>query len=144
MFLKTLKPLLVFGLIFVFWQAQANTFLLHSLEGINPPRWEKLGQRKVNYKIERDEIMVTARDGRFTAVKLKVRKGAVNMHKMIIHFGDGSKQQVNLKNKIPAGGETRVINLKGKQKRVIRKVVFWYDTRNLANNRATVELWGRH
>lgn len=144
MFLKVLKPLLFFALIFVFGQTQANTFLPHSQEGINPPRWEKLGQRKVNYKIDRDEIMVNARDGRFTAVKLKVRKGAVNMHKMTIHFGDGSKQQVNLKNKIPAGGETRVINLKGKQKRVIRKVVFWYDTKNLANNRATVELWGRH
>jgi hypothetical protein len=141
---KSLKLLLLLTLIFVFGQTQAHSILPQVREAINPPLWEKLGQRKVNYKIDRDEIMVTARDGRFSAIKLKVKKGAVNMHKMTIHFGDGTIQQVNLKNRIPAGGETRVIDLKGNKKRVIRKVVFWYDTRNLANKKAVVELWGRH
>lgn len=141
---KSLKTLLLLTLVLVFGQSQANAIQPRNLEGINAPRWENLGQRKVNYSLDRDEIMVTARDGRFSAVKLKVRKGAINMHKMTIHFGDGTKQQVNLRNKIPAGGETRVVNLKGNKKRVIRKVVFWYDTKNLANKRATVELWGRH
>ncbi len=144
MLTKSLKTLLLLALIFVFGQTQANTLPTLDTEGINPPRWEKLGQRKVNYSLDRDEIMVTALDGRFSAVKLMVKKGGINMHKMVIHFGDGTKQQVNLKNKIPAGGATRVIQLKGQKKRVIRKVVFWYDTKNLANKRATVELWGRH
>ncbi|MCB0637636.1 MAG: hypothetical protein KDC54_13495, partial [Lewinella sp.] len=33
-----------------------------------PPVWEKLGQRRVNYGLDRDEILVTAAEGRFTAL----------------------------------------------------------------------------
>jgi hypothetical protein len=140
----SLKTFLLLSCLLVFGQTYATSIQTETQEGINPPKWEKLGQRKVNYKLDRDEVLVTARDGRFNAVKLKVRKGGVNMHKMTIHFGDGTSQNVNMKNTIPAGGETRVVKLKGKKKRVIRKVVFWYDTKNLANKKAVVELWGKH
>ena len=105
--------------------------------------WEKLGSKKVNYGLDRDEIIVTAAEGRFSKMKLKVKKSAVNMHKLIVHYGNGDSQNVQLKNTIRAGGESRVIDLNG-GKRVIKKVVFWYDTKNLANRKAVVEVWGRH
>ncbi len=108
-----------------------------------PPRWEKLGERKVNFAADRDEILVTASEGRFTALKILVKKGRINMHKMVIHFGDGTEQEVETRDEIRAGGESRVINLEG-NRRVIRKVVFVYDTKNFADQRAEVELWGRH
>jgi len=108
-----------------------------------PPRWEKLGQRKVNYGVDRDEILVTASEGRFTSLKFKIKKSGINMHKCVVHFGDGTRQQVKLRKKIPAGGESRVIDIRG-GKRVIKKVVFWYDTKNIANRRGVLELWGRH
>ena len=142
--LVSLKTTLLFIALFVFGQTFATAICPETAEGINPPRWEKLGQRKVNHRLDRDEIMVTAKEGRFSAVKLKVRKGSINMHKMVIHFRDGSKQKVDLRHNIPAGGETRVIQLKGKKKRIIKKVAFWYDTKGLANKKAVVNLWGRH
>ncbi len=108
-----------------------------------PPRWEKLGERKVNFAVDRDEILVTASEGRFTALKILVKKGAINLHKVVVHFGDGSEQEVETRDEIRAGGESRVINLEG-NRRVIRKVVFVYDTKNFADKRAEVELWGRH
>lgn len=114
---------------------------------VNPvskqPRWEKLGERKVNYGLDRDEILVTAAEGRFTALKFLVQKGGINLHKVAIHYGNGEVQEIETRNDIPAGGESRVINLPG-NRRVIRKVVFWYDTKNYANQKASVELWGRH
>jgi hypothetical protein len=108
-----------------------------------PPQWEKLGERKVNFAVDRDEILVTAAEGRFSALKIKVKKGRINLHKMVVHFGDGTEQEVETRDEIPAGGESRVINLDG-NRRVIRKVVFVYDSKNFANKRAEVELWGRH
>lgn len=105
--------------------------------------WEKLGSKKVNFGLDRDEIIVTARDGRFTKLKIKVKKGGINMHKMVVHFGDGGTQNVAMRNNIGRGGESRVIDLQG-GKRVIKKVVFWYDTKNLSARRAKIELWGRH
>lgn len=108
-----------------------------------PIRWEKLGTRKVNYTLDRDEIMVTAYEGRFTALKFRVEKGGINLHRVAIHYGNGEVQEIETRNDIPAGGESRLINLPG-NRRVIRKVVFWYDTKNYAGQKATVELWGRH
>ncbi len=116
--------------------------LAYSLNA-QPIRWEKLGSRKVNYGLDRDEIMVTAYEGRFTALKFRVEKGGINMHKVAVHYGNGDVQEIETRNEIPAGGESRLINLPG-NRRVIRKVVFWYDTKNYAGQKATVELWGRH
>jgi hypothetical protein len=121
----------------------ANATASIAPETSNPPRWEKLGERKVNFGLDHDEILVTAGEGRFTALKFLVKKGGINMHKMVVHFGDGSTEEIELRNDIPAGGESRVIDLPGK-KRVIRKVAFWYDTKNYADKKAVVELWGRH
>jgi len=106
-------------------------------------KWEKLGERKVNFSADRDEIHVGRMEGTFDALKIKVRKGAINMHKMVVHFGNGDSKEIELRNDIPAGGESRVIDLPGNN-RVITKVVFWYDTKNRAIRRAELELWGRH
>jgi len=140
----------------LFQQKSLALFLLFSLlaslsvgsAALLPPtpsflRWEMLGARKIKYRVERDEILVTAREGGFTAVKLKFLHAPVNMRKMTIHFRNGDTQEVVLKNNFARGGESRVIDLKG-GKRVIRKVVFWYDSKNRAARRATIQLWGRH
>lgn len=107
------------------------------------PRWEKLGQRNVNHKLDRDEIYVTGKEGRFTALKLKVEKSAINLHKVTIHYHNGRPQELNIRQSLRAGGETRVLDLPG-NRRVITKVVFWYDTKGLQKRRGRVELWGRH
>ena len=107
------------------------------------PRFEKLGVRTINYKLDRDEIPVTIRDGRFTAITLKVKKAPVNLRHCVIHYANGKSQKVEFRKNIPAGGQTRLVNLEG-GKRVIRKVVFWYDTQNFAGRKGQIELWGRH
>lgn len=114
-----------------------------SLSFTAPPRWELLGSRKVNYGLDRDEILVTVREGTFDAIKLMVNRAPINLHRVVIHFGNGTTQEVEVRNNIPAGGETRVMDIRGNN-RIIRKVVFWYDTKNLAPGKAVVQLWGRH
>ncbi len=117
----------------------ANTFAIGPIQG----RWELLGTRTVNFANDRDEIMVTAAEGMFTGLRVKVLRSAMDMNKMVVHFGDGSTQDVELKQVFRAGDESRIIDLPG-NRRVIKKVVFWYDTKNYKNRKAIVELWGRH
>ena len=131
-----LFPLFVLLAVFIGTSAFTTT------ETITPPQWEKLGERKVNRKVDRDEILVTARDGRFSKIKIGVRRSGINMHRCVIHFANGGKQEVNIRKNIPAGSSTRVIDING-GKRVIKKVVFWYDTKGL-QDKAVVALWGRH
>ena len=105
--------------------------------------WELLGVKKVNYGVDRDEIDVTAQEGFFTGLKLKVKHSPINMHKLAVHYGNGEVQEIELRENFRAGSESRVIDLQG-NKRVIRKIVSWYDTKNLARGKGVVEVWGRH
>jgi hypothetical protein len=104
--------------------------------------WELLGDRKVDRSLDRDEIKVTAREGRFRQIQLRVHDAAVVFHDVRVHFGDGTVQDVEVRTRIPAGGTTRAIDLDG-GKRVIEKVVFWYNTPPARRKRATVRLYGR-
>lgn len=107
----------------------------------NARPWELLGVRKVNYGLDHDEILVTRSEGLFTGIKIKVKGGAVNMHRLVVHYGNGEKDEFELRENFRAGSESRIIDLPG-NKRVIRKVDFLYDTKNVANRKGVVELWG--
>ena len=132
---------LLLALVFIFSQSFTSADLPVPVD--QGPRWEKLGQRTVNRRLDRDEIVVTAREGAFTAIKFRVRNSGINMHRLVVHYRNGEKHEVALRNNIPAGGESRVIDLPGR-KRIIKKVVFWYDTKGIINDKAVISLWGRH
>lgn len=106
-------------------------------------RWELLGVRKIDHQLDRDEIIVTRAEGVFSALKLKIKRSPINMHKMAIHFGNGEVQEIDMRTRFAAGSESRLIDLPG-NRRTIQKVVFWYDTKNLAIGKGLIELWGRH
>ena len=57
------------------------------------------------------------------------------MHKLVVHYGNGETENIEPRNNFSAGSESRVIDLPG-NKRVIQKIVFWYDTKNLARGNA--------
>lgn len=106
-------------------------------------KWEKLGSRKINYGLEKDVIPVGIRDGKFTKLKIVVKGGAINMHKMTVHFMNGSSQEIALKHNFTKNSGSRVIDLNG-GKRIIKNIAFFYDTKNLARSKATIHVFGRH
>lgn len=119
------------------------TMSFTSLPSSDARPWELLGVKKVNYGLDRDEIDVTASEGMFTGLKLKVKHSPINMHRLAVHFGNGEVQEFDLRENFRAGSESRILDLTG-NRRVIRKIVIWYDTKNLAVGKGMVEVWGRH
>jgi hypothetical protein len=134
--MKNLSPFLFVLLGFLFMNCS-------SPNAVRVGNWELLGTRTVNYGLDKDEISVTARDGKFNKLKLRFRQAPLNMRKLVVHFGNGDKQNVSIQKNFKKGQETRVIDLKGGN-RVIKKVTMWYDTKNKARKRCKVEVWGRH
>jgi hypothetical protein len=107
-------------------------------------QWTLLGSRNVTDRADHDTIVVTGAKGTFTAVKFEVQRHAVDFHRVVVHFGNGADQNLELRNTIPAGGETRVIDIEGTN-RVIRSIDFWYDAKTLGRGgRAVVRVLGRH
>jgi hypothetical protein len=107
-----------------------------------PGRWEYLGARTVTDRLDHDVITVTAARGDFRAIKLAVQWRSVDFHRVVVHYANDDVREVELRQIIPAGGETRVIDLPGDE-RVIRKVSFWYDARSLGG-KAKVTLYARN
>ena len=77
------------------------------------------------------------------SIKIFVDKAPVEFVDIKIHFAKGADQDVKIRNRIPAGGETKVIDIVGNN-RVITKVTFWYKTSKPApRGQAIVKLFGR-
>ncbi len=106
------------------------------------PNWKLLGKREVTFKVDKDVIPVGADQGTFKKIKLTVEKSGIRFFDMKIHFANGDIKDVKLRTVIPAGGETREIDLPG-EKRNIKKVVFWYESTLKNPKRAIVRLYGK-
>jgi hypothetical protein len=103
--------------------------------------WNRLGERWVQHGVDRDHIMVTAAQGRFTRILIRVEHSALEMYNIRVTFGDGTVFSPPTRLVFGQGGTTRTIDLPGGA-RVIRRVDFLYG--NLpGGGRAQVELWAQ-
>lgn len=108
----------------------------------NKLTWDKLGTEAVDYAIDHDVVKVKNGSQPYSALKIKVLNGTVNVHKATVHFADGDKQDIDLPDELTPGNDGKLIDLVG-NKRQIEKVTFWYDTKNSNNSKAVVEVWGK-
>lgn len=104
--------------------------------------WVKIGDRTVNYTIDHSEIVFDGVQKNLGALQVKVKKGAINLHRCVIYYDNGQTQDMDILNAIPQGGESKVLELPA-DSRIISKLVFTYDTKNRATQKADVEVWGR-
>jgi hypothetical protein len=103
--------------------------------------WHKIGETKADFTKERDEISVMGAD-RFASIKFKVTEASIQLNSLEVYYEEGDMQKVMIGSSIKAPGESRVIDLTGKE-RNLKKVVFVYKTvDNVKDQKAHVELWG--
>ncbi len=104
--------------------------------------WVNLGSKEVKDRSEQDTWHVGAGKGEFRRIKLTVQQRAVRFYRLEVKFENGEKQNIELRNVIRAGGETRLIDLVGKDRR-IDKVDVWYEAQTVRRGvRSQVTLYG--
>jgi len=106
------------------------------------PSWVALGERAVTNDVARDTITVRGSNGTFQAIKISVRGSAVRFNRLVLRFENGEERELQLDVRVPAGGETRIIHLKGEEQS-IRSLDFWYDAASVGSRGAVVQLLGR-
>jgi hypothetical protein len=79
-----------------------------------------LGNAHVDAAVDHDSIKVRG-DGTYRAIQLRVRGGAVNFDRVIVRYGNGTMEEIQVRNRIPDGGRTRIIDLPG-DRRIIQSV----------------------
>jgi hypothetical protein len=103
--------------------------------------WELLGSRRVNFALDHDAILIGAREGGFTALKLEVVGGNLEMYNIKVTFGNAQSFSPETRVQFHEGSWSRTIDLPGPV-RIVRRVDFWYRSR-LRRGAATVRLFGR-
>ena len=104
--------------------------------------WELLGEEKVNFVRDKDEIDVRSRN-QFTAIRFKVEDRDIRLQDLEIIYQNGDKLTPAVDIEIPAGQSSRIIELAADGK-YIDKISFSYRTTgNLLKGRAKVLVLGR-
>ncbi len=98
--------------------------------------WTALGCKDVRFLVDRDTLKVN-REGRFGALRIRVRKAPVEMFNLRITYLSGARQEVPVREMIPPGGGTRPIELLGRE-RGIERIEMVY--RSLPTNKGTAEV----
>ncbi|HEU0179886.1 MAG TPA: hypothetical protein VFV58_37105 [Blastocatellia bacterium] len=106
-------------------------------------QWVLLGQTTVDGQRDRDRIVLGRAEGRFQSIQLRVIGAPVEFQRVVVNYGNGTKEEVEVRDRIPAGGQTRAIDLRGND-RVINSVEFLYSKGTWRPNaRPRVSLYGR-
>ncbi len=66
-------------------------------------RWAYLGSAHVDGGVDHDVIRVGSSDGRFRAIQLRVSGGAIEFQRVIVHFGNGTEEELLIRNAGSAG-----------------------------------------
>jgi len=103
--------------------------------------WKLLGTRGVGRAAEKDGIDVGLRDGRFTAIRIDVNEGTVEMYNVRVVFTDGEAFSPDTRLIFQEGERSRVIDLPGNA-RGIRRIEFAYRNRE-PRGQAVVSVYGR-
>ncbi len=108
----------------------------------SPGEWRLIGTVQANFKADHDSIRVQGPFDQFRRIKFKVTNAPVNIQRMVVVYGNGEPDKIDVRAQIPEGGESRQIDLKGVGKRSIRRIDFWYDTKGFLKGKANVTVFG--
>jgi len=109
-----------------------------------PPmaQWEELGCSKAGFLPDKDVIRVGRREGRFSAIQLRVSRNKVHILNLRVAYERGPPDDIEVRSEIRDGGETRPLDLRG-ERRAIDRVELVYLAQPSFKGSAMVCVFGR-
>jgi hypothetical protein len=84
--------------------------------------WDFLGYSQIDRSQDHGRIQITRRDAHFRTIQLRVSGEAIFFDRLVVHFNDGTSQQLMVCDRISPGG--RNYELLGQ--RSLESVELWY------------------
>lgn len=129
------------SLLFCFFLLIGTTIHLSAQE-VSPllsEGWEHVGTRKIDKKIEKDNIPVTVADGNYKKLILIAENRDIIIKQCIIQFDDDSRQIVNLRKKVEKDTASPEIDLTGGG---AQRVESFFVTYEADKKKGKVKLYG--
>ena len=102
--------------------------------------WDFLGYTQVDAGHDHGRIQIVRRDRLFRTIQLRVIGEAMFLDRVVMHFGNGSSQELTVSERISPGGKDYVIELPG-ERRALESVELWYYKESWGHN-PRVNLYG--
>ena len=107
---------------------------------VHAKHWVMLGTAHVDKSEDHKTIHVGGAAGQFHNIQMRVNGGAVDFQRVVVHFGDGTQEELAVAERVRSGGKTRELDLPG-ERRTIDSVELRYSKENL-DTRPEVSLYG--
>lgn len=104
--------------------------------------WTFLGVAHVDGQHDHDNISVGSVAGRYRFLQLRVVNAPIEFDHIVVHYGNGEPQTLEVRDVIRAGQRSRAIPLDGD--RIVQSLELWYSKANPVSARPEVRLWGQH
>ena len=103
--------------------------------------WVFLGEAHVDGQHDHDDIKVGPAAGRYRFLQLRVVHAPIEFDHIVVHYGNGEPQTLEVREVIRAGSKSRAIPMDGD--RIVQSLELWYSKAKPWSNRPEVRLWGQ-
>jgi len=107
------------------------------------PDWERIGVLQVDRDRDRDVIQLDRRDGRFDALRMRVRGAPVDIRRVVVVYGNGKRDRLDFDRTIDRNGETGELALRGNNGRFIDRIILVHQKARRRGRPSEVEIWAR-
>jgi hypothetical protein len=102
--------------------------------------WDFLGYTQVDAGHDHGWIQIVRHDRLFRTIQLRVSGEAMFLDRVVMHFGNGTSQELIVSERISPGGKDYVIDLPG-ERHALESVELWYYKEPWGHN-PRVNLYG--
>jgi len=103
--------------------------------------WIYLGQAHVDGQHDHDNIEVGKAAGRYRFLQVRVNNAPIEFDHIVVHYGNGESETLQVREVIRRGKRTRAIPLAGD--RIVQSLELWYGKANPNSARPEVNLFGQ-
>ena len=103
--------------------------------------WTYLGQAHVDGQHDHDNIEVGRAAGRYRFLQVRVNNAPIEFDRIVVHYGNGQAETLQVRDMIRNGGHSRAIALQGD--RVVQSLELWYGKAHPFSRRPEVSLFGQ-
>jgi hypothetical protein len=104
--------------------------------------WVYLGQAHVDGQHDHDNIEIGKAAGRYRFLQVRVQNAPIEFDRIVVHYGNGEPEILQVREMIHRGGHSRPIALQGD--RFVRSFELWYGKAKPRSGRPQLTLWGQH